>query len=154
MGESEMKSINFLWTNGRDVHHPTDEPNPAHVESLGQGKARPNFFKPARRFGIKSMPPRMPHGMIECLGPTLVWSPWPGVDEIEWSYWAKFLEFKPSLNPAPSMKWDIIIPRGCTVLNMYEYTWVHRRGINLNTTVLRIHTINTFRTENIHIYLH
>jgi hypothetical protein len=24
---------------------------------------------------------------------------------------------------------------------------VHRRGINLNTAVLNIHTINTFRTE-------
>ena len=36
---------------------------------------------------------------------------------------------------------------GCTVLNMYEYTWVHRRGIKLNIAVLRIHTINTFRTE-------
>jgi len=43
---------------------------------------------------------------------------------------------------------------GCTVLNMYEYTWVHRRDINLNTGVLCIHTINTFRTENIHVYLH
>jgi hypothetical protein len=43
---------------------------------------------------------------------------------------------------------------GCTVLNMYEYTWVRRRGINLNTAVLRIHTINTSRTENIHVYLH
>jgi hypothetical protein len=42
---------------------------------------------------------------------------------------------------------------GCIVLNIYEYTWVHRRGINLNTAVLRIHAINTFRTENIHVYL-
>ena len=44
--------------------------------------------------------------------------------------------------------------RGCIVLNMYKYTWVHRRCINMNTTVLCIHTINTFRTENIHIYFH
>jgi hypothetical protein len=36
---------------------------------------------------------------------------------------------------------------GCTVLNMYEYTWVHRRGINLSIVVLHIHTLNTFRTE-------
>ena len=43
---------------------------------------------------------------------------------------------------------------GCSVLNMYEYTWVHRRGIDLNTAVLHIHTTNTFRTENIHVYLH
>ena len=31
---------------------------------------------------------------------------------------------------------------GCIVLNMYEYTWVHRRDIHLNIVVLRIHTIN------------
>jgi hypothetical protein len=36
-----VQRINLLWTNGRDVHHPMDEPNPAHVKSLGQGKARP-----------------------------------------------------------------------------------------------------------------
>ena len=43
---------------------------------------------------------------------------------------------------------------GCIVLNMYEYTGVHKRGIDLNIAVLRIHTINTFRVENIHVYLH
>jgi hypothetical protein len=48
---------------------------------------------------------------------------------------------------------------GCTVLNLYESTWVHRRGIDLDLAVLRIHTIETFRTENhsciltLHIYL-
>ena len=67
-----VKSTNFLWTNGRDVHHPMDEPNPTHVESSGQGKTRPNFFKPTRRFGTRSVPPRTPYGMIDCLGPTLV----------------------------------------------------------------------------------
>jgi hypothetical protein len=56
-------------------------------------------------------------------------------------------------NPTSTKRQDDTLG-GCTVLNMYEYTWVHRRGINLNTGVLRIHTINTFRVENIHIYLH
>ena len=27
-------------------------------------------------------------------------------------------------------------------------------GINLNIVVLHIHTINTYRNENIHVYLH
>ena len=55
---------------GRDVHYPTDEPNLAHVESSGQGKARPGIFKVAQRFDVKIMSPRTPHGMSECLGPT------------------------------------------------------------------------------------
>ena len=32
---------------GQDDLNPTDEPNPALDESLGQGKARPNFFTTA-----------------------------------------------------------------------------------------------------------
>jgi hypothetical protein len=36
---------------------------------------------------------------------------------------------------------------GCTVLNLYESTWVHMGGIDLDLAVLRIHTIDTFRTE-------
>ena len=67
-----MKRINLSWTDGGDVHYPTDEPNPAHVESLSQGKAHPGFFKPARKFGTKIVSPRTPHGMSECLSPTLV----------------------------------------------------------------------------------
>ena len=39
------------------------------------------------------------------------------------------------------------LPSGGALLNMYEYTWVHRRGINLNAAVLHIHTINTFETK-------
>ena len=35
-----MKKINLLWTDSRDVQYPIDEPNPVHVESSGQGKAR------------------------------------------------------------------------------------------------------------------
>ena len=35
----------------------------------------------------------------------------------------------------------------CTVLNLYESTWVHKRVIILDLAVLRIHTINTFRIE-------
>ena len=27
-----MKRINLPWTDGRDVHYPTNEPNPAYVE--------------------------------------------------------------------------------------------------------------------------
>ena len=50
------------------VHYPTNESNPAHVESSIQGKARPNFFKLAQRFGPIIVPPRTPHGMSECLG--------------------------------------------------------------------------------------
>ena len=55
-----------------DDLNPTDEPNPAPDESSGRGKARPDFFKPARWFGAKIVPPRMPHGMGECLGRPLV----------------------------------------------------------------------------------
>jgi hypothetical protein len=36
---------------------------------------------------------------------------------------------------------------GCTVLNLYESTRVHRRGIDLDLAALRIHTIDTFRIE-------
>ena len=36
---------------------------------------------------------------------------------------------------------------GCTVLNMYEHTLVQRRGIDLRTAVLHIHTINTFKLK-------
>jgi hypothetical protein len=36
---------------------------------------------------------------------------------------------------------------GCTVLNLYESTCVHKRNIDLDLAVLRIHTINTFRTQ-------
>ena len=50
-----------------------DEPNPTPNESLGEEKVGPNLLKPARWFGAKIMPPRMPHGMSECwdqpLGP-------------------------------------------------------------------------------------
>ena len=53
-----------------------------------------------------------------------------------------------------NLKWVSSRLGGCTVLNMYEYTWVHRRDINLNIAVLRINTINTFKTKNIHVYLH
>jgi hypothetical protein len=63
---SAMKRIYLSWTNGRDVHYPTDEPNVAHVESSGRGEARPDFFKPVQRIGAKIVPPRTPHGMIEC----------------------------------------------------------------------------------------
>jgi hypothetical protein len=58
----------LLKIDGRDEPNPTYEPNPAHVENLGRGKARPYVFKPARRFGAKNVPHRMPHGMSECSG--------------------------------------------------------------------------------------
>jgi hypothetical protein len=48
------------------VHHPTNESNPAHVESLVRGKARPDFFKLAQRFGAIIVPPGTQHGMSEC----------------------------------------------------------------------------------------
>ena len=54
-----------------------------------------------------------------------------------------FLEFVMNLRAPPG---------GCSVLNMYESTWVHRRGFDLDLAVLRIHTINTFRTEKIFTY--
>ena len=44
-----------------------DEPNPADGESSGRRKARPDFFKPPQWFGAKTVPPRMPHGVSECL---------------------------------------------------------------------------------------
>ena len=68
-GESVVKRINLSWTNGRDVHYAMDEPNPTHVESSGRGKVRPDFFKPAQRFGTKIVPTRTPHGMSECFEP-------------------------------------------------------------------------------------
>jgi hypothetical protein len=36
--------------------------------------------------------------------------------------------------------------KGCTILNLYESTWVHMRGIDLDLAVLHIYTIKTFRT--------
>ena len=67
-----MQRINLLWTNGRDVHYPIDEPNPAHVKSWGRGKARPCFLQAILKVGAKFVPPSMPHGMSECLGQPLV----------------------------------------------------------------------------------
>ena len=67
-----MKRVNYVWTNGRDVCYPMNELNLAHVESSDEGKARPNFSKLTRRFGAKFVSPRVPHGMTECLNPTLV----------------------------------------------------------------------------------
>ena len=75
-GKSVMKTINLPWTDGRDVHYPTEEPNPAHVESLGRGKTHPNFLDPSLRFGAQIVPPRTPHGISDYSGPTLVYSPW------------------------------------------------------------------------------
>ena len=43
-GKSVVKNTNLLWTDGIDVHHPTDNPNPTHDESYSQGKACPDFF--------------------------------------------------------------------------------------------------------------
>ena len=82
-----------------------DELNPAPYESLGQGKARPDFFTRARWSGTKIVPPKMPHGMSECSGRPLVYNLWTWFDEIERSYWPKFWEFEPALNPAPNIKW-------------------------------------------------
>ena len=42
-----------------------------------------------------------PHEMKECSDVTLVYSSWTGIDKIEQSYWTKFLEFGPTLNPLP-----------------------------------------------------
>jgi hypothetical protein len=75
-GESLVKKINFPWINGRDVHYPTNEPNPAYVRSLSKGKPHPRFFKPARRFGADCLPPGMPHTM------TIVEAPIPDQDHI------------------------------------------------------------------------
>ena len=71
-GEIEMKRINLLWADGRDVHYPMDKPNLAHVECSGRGKTRPGFFKPTQRFGAKIVPHRTPHETSECSGPTLL----------------------------------------------------------------------------------
>ena len=46
--------------------NPTKEPNPIHVENSSQGKTRPYFFKPARWFDAKTLPPKTPHEMSEC----------------------------------------------------------------------------------------
>ena len=99
-----MKRNNLSWTNGRNVHYPTDEPNLSHVESSSQEKARPNFFKLARRFSTKIVPPRTPHWDESVRAHPSI-SPWVKFDEIEQSYWTKLLEFGPALNPTPSIKW-------------------------------------------------
>ena len=67
-----MKRINLPWTDARDVHYPIDDPNPTHVQNLGQRKTHLDFFKLVRRFGTKNVPPRRPHEISECSGPTLV----------------------------------------------------------------------------------
>ena len=46
-GEIIVKRINLSLANNRNIHYPTDEPNPTHVESLGRGNALLDFFKPA-----------------------------------------------------------------------------------------------------------
>jgi hypothetical protein len=66
MSGDERRRIYLLKIDDRD------EPNPAHVESLGRGETRPEFFKPARWFGAKIVPPRTSHGMSECSGRPLV----------------------------------------------------------------------------------
>ena len=53
-GESVMKRINLLWTNDKDAHYPTDEPNSTHVKSSGQGETCPDFFKLTRSFEQQS----------------------------------------------------------------------------------------------------
>jgi hypothetical protein len=43
---------------------------------------------------------------------------------------------------------------GCTVLNLYESTWVHKRGIDLDLAILRIHTIDTLELKKFtHTYI-
>lgn len=38
------KTFHLLWVDGRDIHYPTDEPNPTwHVESLCPSKPHPKF---------------------------------------------------------------------------------------------------------------
>ena len=71
-GESVTKRINLLWTDNKDVHYPMNEPDPVHVENLGREKARPDFFKPYRRFEAKIVPPRTPHRMSEYSDETLI----------------------------------------------------------------------------------
>ena len=71
-GESITKRINTLWTDNKDVHYPMNEPDPVHVENLGREKARPDFFKPYRRFEAKIVPPRTPHKMSEYFDETLI----------------------------------------------------------------------------------
>ena len=75
--------MNLPRTDGRDVHHPMDEPNPAHIESSRQVKSRSGFFKLVHRFGAKFLPPRTLHRMSKCLGPTLVKSSQDGFNETE-----------------------------------------------------------------------
>jgi hypothetical protein len=40
-------------------------------------------------------------------GPSLVYNPWARFDEIDQSYGTKFFEFRPTLNPIPSIKWPL-----------------------------------------------
>jgi hypothetical protein len=67
-----VKRFDLLGFDNRDFHNPMDESTHVHVESLGEEKACPNFFKPARRFDAKIVPPETTHGMSECSSPTLM----------------------------------------------------------------------------------
>jgi hypothetical protein len=60
-----VKKMNLLWFNGRDVHYPTDEPNPTHVQSSCWENAHLDFFKLVQMFGGNIVPPMTPHGMSE-----------------------------------------------------------------------------------------
>ena len=46
-----MKEINLPWIDSRNVHCPTDEPNPTHLESSGRGK--PHLIFPSQSKGLK-----------------------------------------------------------------------------------------------------
>jgi len=79
MSGDKRRRIYLLKIDDRDER-------PAHVESLGRGEILPEFFKPARWFGAKIVPPRTSHGMSECSGRPLVLSPWARFDETEGSH--------------------------------------------------------------------
>ena len=55
-----------MWIGGKNVHYPTEEPDPAHVEGSSQGKIS------AQRFGSKFLSPRTSHRLRKSSGPTLV----------------------------------------------------------------------------------
>ena len=56
-----------------------------------------------------------------------------------------------------SWEWMIIYistfcPKGAFVLNMYNYAWVHQRGINFEFVVQHIHMVHKLKLVGMYMY--
>ena len=63
--------------------------------------------------------------------------------QIKVNFWV--MEMRPSNSHSSNLAFPYKCARhwsrGCIVLNMYKYTWVHMMGIDLDLVVLHIHMI-------------